>query len=130
MSRSLDLLLSNVRNAAVKRKIYALAPYSLLNTAVLNVLYEEGIIASYSTKIDMNKKWLYEIKLRPDNYLFFKKLYTYPTNSAESEITYEYIKARLISNVFFGILSTSEGVMSLQTAMSKKIGGKVILLIK
>jgi len=130
ISRSLNLLLTNIRNAAIKRKIYVLGPYSALNNAVLNVLYHEGIIASFSTKVDSDAKWLYEVKLRPDNYSFFKKLHIYSTNSAESDISYEYLKTRLISNVFFGVLSTSEGVMSLRSAMSKKVGGKVILLLK
>lgn len=130
MTRSLSLLIMNIRNAAVKRKIHAFGPYSLLNGAVLNVLYQEGIITTFSTKVDGGTKWLYEVKLRPDNYLFFKNIHTHPPYSAESEITYEYLKTRLINNVFFGILSTSEGVMSLRSAMSKKIGGKIILLLK
>ena len=130
MNRPLRLLLTNIRNAAMKKKIYAVGPYSLLNSAILTVLYEEGIISTFSTKIDLDKKWLYEIKLRPENHSFFKGMYVYSSNSIESDVTYEYLHSRLINDVFFGILSTSEGVMTFQTAVAKKIGGKVMLILR
>lgn len=130
MNRPLRLLLTNIRNAAMKRKIYASGPYSLLNNAVLTVLYEEGIISTFSTKIDENEKWLYEVKLRPENHSFFKGMYVYSSNSINSDITYEYLRTHLVKEAFFGILSTSEGVMSLQAAAVKKIGGKVMLILR
>lgn len=130
MNRPLRLLLTNIRNAAIKRKIYAAGPYSVLNTAVLTVLYEEGIISTFSTKVDVNSKWLYEVRLRPESYSFFKRMYVYSSNSVDADITYEYLSANLINEVFFGVLSTSEGVMSLKTAVSKKIGGKLMLVLR
>nr|YP_009485506.1 ribosomal protein S8 [Melosira undulata]AVR57570.1 ribosomal protein S8 [Melosira undulata] len=125
MKNHLFNLLNNLKNAQQAKKSFFFFKNIKLCKKILNLLWKEGFIAGYliqkSTfffiKIFLNQKFninlFYIFAHYKNSYvLSFKELY------------------KINNSLFLLILTTTKGIFTLKECKQKKLGGKLLILIK
>jgi len=125
MSDPLADMLTRVRNGLQARKKTILVPASKLKLSVLNVLAEEGFVRSVET-VEGAKHPTLSVELK---YSAGKPVITEIKRVSRPGLR-QYTKSNEIPSVRNGlgvsIVSTSQGVMTDQSARTQKLGGELL----
>ncbi|MGA0163070.1 MAG: 30S ribosomal protein S8 [Bdellovibrionota bacterium] len=118
--------LSRVRNASQAGHSEVKMMYSRMKESVLQILRQEGLVASVDTVQEKSKKYLivqlrYSEDLKP-------MIHRLKRLSRPGQRVYKKTPTRLEarSGLGFQILSTSKGLMTDRQAMEKKLGGELV----
>lgn len=114
--------ISNFRNALTAKKLDFLAPYSVLNEAMSDVLVSDGFLLSFCKK----NKHIFAWPLKPQLTNIVSEVCLYSTPSRLVNITYFDLCSLTLMGGYY-VLSTPFGVMNDFDAWQQKLGG--ILLI-
>lgn len=118
-------LLIKLKNASQIKKSQVKIQYNKISIKLLNLLYKEGIIQSFTTNI--TKSHLI-IHLRYfDNLDFFKHLKIISTNSYLKYVSYKEL-SKIMNQKFLIVLSTSLGFMTSFECQKLKLGGKILFI--
>lgn len=119
-------LISQIKNGYMAQKDKVIVPFSKLNFEICNILLKNNYIKSAEKK-DINRKNFIEIKL-----LYHGKKPTmndFKLISKASRYIYKsYKDLKPVKNGYgIGIISTSQGVMTVSDAIKNKVGGVYLL---
>ncbi|MFH1347891.1 MAG: 30S ribosomal protein S8 [Candidatus Margulisiibacteriota bacterium] len=122
-------MLSRIHNAQNVRAGMVDIPYSMIKEKISKILVEEGYVAKFDRLKRMDKKFLrLSLKYRDDKKGVICKM---KRVSKSGRRIYSDVRSLPRVQGGFGtcILSTSKGVMTDETARSKKLGGEVLCYI-
>jgi small subunit ribosomal protein S8 len=119
-------LLTRVRNANAIGKKKVAMPASKLKVGIVQILQEEGFVASYTVEPGAPASQLVvQLKYGPDGEKVIRKIERVSKPGCRV-----YSSATRIPSVLRGlgiyILSTNQGVVSDRTARERKVGGEVL----
>ncbi len=119
-------LISQIKNGYMAQKEKVVVPFSKLNFEICNILLKNNYIKSAEKK-DINGKNFIEIKLLYHN----KKpaMNDFKLISKASRYIYKsYKDLKPVKNGYgIGIISTSQGIMTVSDAIKNKVGGAYLL---
>lgn len=122
-------MLTKIRNAGNAKHPNCKINGSRVKKAVLDILKDEGFIASYQEAIENNKSNI-QVNLKYDQ---FKKHVISKIDRISKPGRRVYMKNEEIkpvkSNMGISILSTSKGIITNKKAMKMNIGGEVICVV-
>ncbi len=120
-------MLTRIRNGQQSKLISVEMPFSKMKTNILEVLVEEGFVASYAVEDLGNEKQSIEVHLKYFNHgkPVIQKIIR---ESKPGKRMYSSIKALkgYYNNMGIHILSTSKGILSDRKARQLGVGGEVI----
>lgn len=124
-------LLTRIKNGGLARKPAIKVPYSVFKEDILKVLAAQGFIASYSVETDGKKKdlaiWL---KYRPNSTRSVIQAVEIKSRASQRiYVTQQDLKRLIRGRQKIGIVSTSQGVISHQDALRKRVGGELLAVI-
>jgi small subunit ribosomal protein S8 len=124
-------MITRVRNGQAARLAYVQAPYSNLHEAVLEVLKEEGFIASFEKEEVRTNVFVLNIKLK-----YFQNdgvIKSITRISKPGKRVYYSIKDlkenKFCNGLGIVVLSTPKGVISDKDAIHQNIGGEVLCTV-
>lgn len=124
-------MLTRIRNGQSARLAYVQAPYSHLHEAVLEVLKEEGFIASFSKEEIRSNISVLNIKLK-----YFQNsgvIKTITKISKPGRRVYYSIKdlkeKKFCNGLGIAVISTPKGVISDKNAIHQNVGGEVLCTV-
>ena len=124
-------MLTRIRNGQSARLAYVQAPYSNLHEAVLQVLKEEGFVASFSKEEIRSNVSVLNIKLK-----YFQNegvIKTITRISKPGKRIYYSIKdlkeKKFCNGLGIAVISTPKGVISDKNAIHHNIGGEVLCTV-
>lgn len=110
-----------------RRKLTAKVPFSNLNFNILKILYYEGYIRGFKVNASSTKIYVF-FKLNFFRSSFLDIAYFCPKNK------HSYFSYKLLIRFFglknFGIVSTNQGLLTLEQCFLYKKGGTLLLLVK
>jgi len=115
-------LLTRIRNAYSARKRNLTCPSSRFKQEILKVLKKEGFIEDFLVSTESGFNSL-EISLNIDKKIKFIKRISKPGQriySAAKDLK------KVLSGLGIAVISTSQGLMTVEEAKSKKLGGEII----
>ena len=126
MTDNIADMLTRIRNAQKSKMVTAFVPHSKMKCAILDVLKEEGYIASYDvTDVSRNIKGI-EVNLKYSTKgIAAIKAITRVSKPGKRAYTHAGMQGHYNDMGIF-ILSTSKGVLSDRAAHALGIGGEVI----
>jgi len=127
MSNSLALFVALIKVSMARGKLTAKVPYSNLNFNLLKVLYYEGYIRGFKVTASASRIYVF-LKMVNFKASILDIAYFCPKNK-HSCLSYRKLVS-LYGLKNFGIVSTSQGLLTLEQCFLYKKGGKLILLIK
>jgi small subunit ribosomal protein S8 len=115
-------LLTRIRNASLASHSWVNIPFSILKHEILKVLFREGFIGEI--KIIRN----YKFPILKVYLIFDNKNITLKRKSSPGNRTYvRYRSLRKVKNGYgLGLISSSLGILTVEEAIEKKIGGEYI----
>ena len=119
-------LLNSLKNAALAKKEFITFPYNALCLKVLDLMYEEGLIQSYTVNLVNFENKQFKIYIRYNfgrSLLKNLKLISKPSNMRYLQLKDLY-KIKEKKNIL--ILSTSKGLLTSLKCKELKIGGKIL----
>jgi small subunit ribosomal protein S8 len=119
-------LLNSLKNAALAKKEFMTFPYNTLCLKVLDLMYEEGLIQSYTVNLVNFENKQFKIYIRYNfgrSLLKNLKLISKPSNMRYLQLKDLY-KIKEKKNIL--ILSTSKGLLTSLKCKELKIGGKIL----
>ena len=120
-------MLTHIRNNLRHRNHIAYYKPTLVNKKILNILHQEGFIRGYKESLD--KKKMIILLIYKDGNSIIQELSCISKNSKQISASLKVLHK--INNVFvLYILSTPKGILSQETAIKQKVGGKVLCRIK
>ncbi len=122
-------LVTRIRNGCLANRATISAPVSKLREAILHLLKEEGFILSYSKVKEEGKIERFDIHLK--YHLDRAVINEISVVSKPGRRVYTNCDKIPVANNGLGvvILSTSQGVVTDNTAREKKLGGEILLTI-
>lgn len=121
-------LLSSIKNASMVRKASLELPYSKMNEKILNILKDKGFIESvkvFKHKDSVIKGLHVDLKYTESNRPFISEAKR--VSKPGRRIYLGSKELEIVRNGFgLGIVSTSRGLMSVDEAKKKKLGGEII----
>lgn len=124
-------MLTRIRNGQSARLAYVQAPYSHLHEAVLEVLKEEGFVASFSREEIRSNIFVLNIKLK-----YFQNsgvIKTIKKISKPGKRIYYSIKdlkeKKFCNGLGIAVISTPKGVISDKNAIHQNVGGEVLCTV-
>jgi small subunit ribosomal protein S8 len=122
MNYTLVKFLTKLKSYSFLKKEYLTVEYSEAIFEIIKLLYNEGYLQSYRL-IENNLKLLIYVILR---YFFnkpiFKNLKLISTNSKKKYLNFSLLN-KISSKKFTIVVSTSNGILSLNECKKKKLGG-------
>jgi len=130
---SIANMLSQIKNAGNARKKETEVKYSKMNSAILNILKNQGFIENFEEKFVNNQKYpskiIVKLKYKNQNEPYLEDILR--VSSPGRRI---YVKSGKINRLSRGktefLISTSKGVMSGKEAHKKGLGGEVLCEVK
>ncbi len=122
-------MLTRLRNAVMARHPRVRMPHSNLKVRIAEVLRDEGFVQAVSVQDDGARRWLdIELRYLADQQPAFRgaKRISRPglrIHSRAQEIP------RVMGGIGVALLSTSDGVMTGQDAVKRRIGGEVLCFV-
>jgi|SRR6185312_16685996 len=121
--KNLYLLLSHLKNGLEHNKLIICVPYSKMNMKVLELLFQEGYLIGYF-RDSFNPKTIV-VKLRFTIYNYLKDVKAYKITANQRHLTVDEMKY-ISSQVRFGVVTTTSGIMNIHEAAKLKLGGQVL----
>ena len=121
-------MLTRIKNANAMRHETVTVPSSMVKSAILEVLKNEGFITDYSVSADLKSETTITLKYTENNQRVIRGL-----KRISKPSLHVYSKAEELPKVLNGlgvaIISTSQGIMSDKEARKQKIGGEVLAYV-
>lgn len=128
MLNSISKLVCSLKSTSISKNIKTKINYSKKNLIILQYLLNYKLILNFKIiYLKKNKYILIYLNLKVLNYL--NKIKLFSTNSLKKYISKKNI-IKLNANNYFGLLSTSVGLITLNEAAIKQTSGQLIFLIK
>lgn len=122
-------LISNIRVAIQHKRQSGSSHYSKFALTILNKLQEKNIVGKITIENKKNRKYIC-FDLPNYNYTYFiSEIFGAYKSSAQYYFGYRDIP-KLLQKHSEGLISTNIGVLYLHECMSKKVGGRLILLYR
>lgn len=128
MNLTLNNFLSRLKNTSLIQKENVIINFNNIFLPVLQLLYREGVILTYtSTKNKKKKNWLIKLRYHNDlNCLKKLKVMSKPSKPLyfnKFEVLKIYERNRII------VFSTSKGILTSLECKKKHIGGELLFII-
>ncbi len=121
-------VITQIRNAQQVNKKQVKVPYSNMDSAVVNILKQEGFLESVEKKGRAEKKYL-ELGLAYKNKAGAIQGVKFVSKPSK-RVYKKYTELNLVRQGFgISVISTSKGLMTNKEARQKKIGGQVLFEI-
>jgi len=115
-----------LKNASRVNKTFTFVPYNAVILNLLNILYNEGLIQSFSVeKIDFHFNFKVYLKYSCGGVSVLSSIRIVSTPSTSKHIKFTQL-AQVSQGLFFVVLATDKLLLSLQDCKKRKIGGTVL----
>lgn len=129
MKYSFCNILCSIKNAQKAKKLFILQKKTKILFLLLNVLWEENFILGYQTYTKNN--YLIKIFISYKNNIDYTiKNINYITKSSQKIYYNSKQMWKININLGLFIFSTNQGIMTLKNCKKKKVGGKLICVIR